>query len=82
MELPLLLSNKDWEDLRPPEVASLGEDPNLDPQQKAFLRFCRTVDQRAEWACRQQVLTRNLVVLLAIAVVAVSGPQIHAWFFK
>lgn len=82
MDLPFILSNKDWEELKPPGIVVLGEDPNLDPQQKEFLKFFRVVDQRAEWSCRQAVVTRNAVVVLAVAFVALLGPQLHTWLFK
>jgi hypothetical protein len=86
MELPFLISNKDWQELKPKEIDALGRRHDLDPEQEKLLDVFRVIDLRVEWVCRQAVFVRNGFVILAIAFIAVNGLQVFAmakdYFFK
>lgn len=86
MALPFLLSNKDWQELRPKAIEELGKRKDLDPEQERFLGIFRIVDLRVEWVCGQVVVIRNTLVILIGLFLAINGVQIvnlfRAYFFN
>lgn len=75
MNLPFLISDKDWQELKPKEIDKLGKRTDLEPEQQAFLDLFRVVDLRVEWVCGQVVIVRNALVILGLLFLALFGKQ-------
>lgn len=77
MEPPFIISNKEWQELKPKEIDQLGRRHDLDPEQEKLLNIFRVIDLRVEWACSQIVMIRNTVVVLAGLFLAINGVQVY-----
>lgn len=71
MDLPFLINNRDWQELRPKEIDQLGKRTDLDPEQERLLQFFRVIDQRVEWTCSRMVIAWNALVVLWIITLGV-----------
>jgi hypothetical protein len=73
MALPFILSNADWQNLKPRITEGLADpDVGVDPKQAKVLNVFRTLDLRVEWDCRQTVINRNLLLLVAVLTFALT----------
>lgn len=72
MNLPFILSNADWQELKPRITESLVDPDDLNPKQAKILNVFRTLDLRVEWDCRATVFNRNLLMLVTVLVFALT----------
>jgi hypothetical protein len=73
MKLPFILSDADWETLKPRISEDLTDTAALiDPKQAKILAIFRTLDLRVEWTCRQAIINRNLLIFLCVLVAALT----------
>lgn len=76
MNLPFLISDKDWQELKPRDVEDLGRNQDLPPFEAKLLKVFSIADLRTEWACRQIVIIRNTVVVFVGLMILLNGAQI------